>query len=137
MPNFNQNKNFKKKDNNFIKPVKTDIQFVVSGTTNKGPYDKNSCYCIMEELNNSNAFSMLQVPVTCSRATIEKNPEARGSKVVGRVLGYDITNSTITVSIFGEFIHLLDAENLTIIPKIRTAYNSDTVSTITGFVLEV
>lgn len=126
------NNNFNQK-NNKPKSVKVTLKLNPTGKTPVGNYDINSFYAIMEDI--SKVFSILSVPVTCGRNLLTGDKEAKGTKTVGRILSWDPVDNIVDVLIFGNDVQITERYELCVVPKVRTAKNSENVTCVNGFEL--
>lgn len=130
--NQRDNKNSAPRKNN--KPVTKILPLITSGVDSYGnPYNPDSLYDLLCDLEDSKVFTKLSVSLTIEKVYLGDN-NGRGVKTIARVQSYDKANGQMSICLFGqntEYANILNG--MVIVPKVRINRNSEEVSTILGF----
>ena len=128
-----ENKKNNKTSNKGPKPVKLELELVVTGRDFKGnEYDPESCKAIVAELQEAGCFDKLSVAVNISRDKIIEG--SKGSMNIGRLQKYNTETEMIELLLIGKNAeHAEIIEHLVVVPRVRTTYGSTEVVTILGF----
>lgn len=132
--NNNQRDNKNSNTQKFNKPINKIMPLITSGVDSNGnPYNIDSVYDLLCNLENAKVFSKLSVPVTIAKTYLD-DKNGRGVKTIARIQSFDADNGQITVCLFGQNTEYADlVEDMVIVPKVRVNRNTEEVSTILGF----
>ena len=115
--------------------VNKTMQIVVSGKDNYGrTYDPASATAVISELAEAGTFTKLSVMANVANSILTDKEDAKGVRNVARIQSFDAENSTMEVTFFGKNVDFADKlTDLVIVPRVRTAHNSDKVDCIMYF----
>ena len=117
------------------KPVTTSVPFVVTGTDQYGNnFNAESATALMEKLYTSNTFTMLSVMASMSKKNLFGREDAKGSVNVARVVGYDTTSGSVSLTFFGKNVDNAEKmDGMVVIPHVLIDRATSDASCITGF----